>query len=71
MQQVFKVILVVLGMSQLFSCGQNSQLSGWLGNDKKLSQEDSTIMSKWLLDNELKAKDFKVVEAPKGHLGDF
>ena len=71
MQKYIKVLLMVFGLSQLFSCGQINQLSGWIGNDKKLSQQDSTVMSKWLLDNALKAEDFNVIEPPKGHRGEF
>jgi hypothetical protein len=71
MPRIFKVLLMVFGLSQLLSCGQNSQLSGWLGNDKKLSELDSKVMSKWLLNNDLKAEDFKVIESPKGHSGEF
>jgi hypothetical protein len=71
MQPTFKVLLVVLGLSQLFSFGQSNQLSAWLNNDKTLSPEDSKIMVQWLLDNGLKAEDFKVIEPPRGHSGDF
>ncbi|MFV0544110.1 MAG: leucine-rich repeat domain-containing protein [Marinicella pacifica] len=71
MRNYIKVLLMVFGLSQLFSCGQNNQLSGWIENDKKLSQQDSTVMSKWLLDNALKAEDFNIIEPPKGHSGEF
>lgn len=71
MRNYIKVLLMVFGLSQLFSCGQNNQLSGWIENDKKLSQLDSTVMSKWLLDNALKAEDFNIIEPPKGHSGEF
>ncbi|WP_154224189.1 leucine-rich repeat domain-containing protein [Marinicella rhabdoformis] len=71
MKQAFRVLIMVFGLGQLFSCGQNNQLSAWLENDKKLSQQDSTALSKWLLDNDLTAEDFKVSEPPKGHSGEF
>ncbi len=71
MQQKFKLCCLILGLSQLFSCGQSNQLSAWLKDDQKLSAEDSKIMAQWLLDNQLKAKDFKVSEPPKGFLGDY
>jgi len=71
MQQGFKVLLMVFGFSQLFSCGQSNRLSDWIGHDKKLSEQDAQVISQWLLDNDLKAEDFLVIRPPKGHSGEF
>ncbi len=59
-----KVIIMVFGLSQLFSCGQSNRLSNWLENEKKLSPKDAEIMTQWLRANQLKAEDFEV--SPKG-----
>ncbi|KAA3640875.1 MAG: leucine-rich repeat domain-containing protein [Proteobacteria bacterium] len=71
MRQICKVLLMVFGLGHLLSCGQSNPLSGWLDNDKKLSQDDASIMSQWLMDNGLNAEAFSVSEPPKGHSGEF
>ena len=70
MKQQIKVILMVFGLSQLFSCGQSDRLSRWLDNKDKLSAQEAAVMQQWLSKNHLKVEDFQVVEKAHGFASD-